>query len=66
MDGAERSSILMATAALVIALVSGALTAGTQGVALIAAIKAVHHHTTAVVYHHVLKPVGHGVKKVAQ
>ena len=56
----------MATAALVIALVSGALTAGTQGVALIAAIKAVHHHTTAVVYHHVLKPVGHGVKKVAQ
>ena len=54
----------MATAALVIGLISGAFLAGTQGVAFITAVKSLHHHTTAVVYKHVVKPTARTLKKV--
>jgi hypothetical protein len=53
----------MATAALVVALISSSFVAGQQGVSFIAAVKALHHHTTKPLYHHVLKPVGKAISQ---
>jgi len=58
----------MATAALIIALISSSAVAAQNWVAVVASIKATHQHTTGVVYRKVLKPTGkgvaHGAKKV--
>jgi hypothetical protein len=54
----------MPTAALIIALIGSSFTAATEGVAFIAAVKALNHHTTAVVYHHVLKPAARTTRDV--
>jgi hypothetical protein len=56
----------MPTAALVISLISASFVAAGQGVTLVQQIENLHHHTTAVVYRHVLKPIGHGVKKAVK
>jgi len=51
----------MATAALVIALISSSITVTQQTVGLVAALRAVHNHTTKVVYKRVLRPIGKAV-----
>ena len=56
----------MPTIALVISIASTSFVAGTNAITFLKAVESLHHHTTAVVYHHVLKPFGHLAKKVAQ
>lgn len=53
----------MSEAALIVTLVIGSFTVAQDAVITVKALRAVHHHTTRVVYRHVLKPI---VKKVTQ
>lgn len=56
----------MPTVILIATLFTLAVDSAQDGIAVAKAVKAIHHHSTAVVYHHVLKPVGHAVKKTVQ
>ncbi len=56
----------MGTAAFVIAVLGLAGQLMTNTADLITAVKSVHHHTDALVYRKVVKPVGHGVKKTVR
>jgi hypothetical protein len=53
----------MQTAILVLTLATMGISVARDTTSAIKAIKAVHHHTTSVIYHKVLKPVGKELSK---
>jgi hypothetical protein len=56
----------MPTAILVISLFTASIAAAQNTVILVKTFKSLHHHTTRAAYRHVVKPVAHAVKKVAE
>ena len=53
----------MTTFLLVLTLFNTGVETGQNVHAVVHALKAVHHHTTLPLYHHVLKPVGKAVSE---
>lgn len=48
---------------LILSLITTSVTVAQDGAAFVKAIKAMHHHTTRVVYRHVLRPTAKEIAK---